>query len=397
MADYAAGAPDRAARLPLWPALDQRLVVALIAATLLGLVMVASTSTSVAEQATGDPFYYLERQALFVVLAAGVAAATLQAPLSLWERNGPVLVLVALGLLLLVLIPGVGQEVNDARRWLPLGVLNVQVAEPVKVLVATYVAGFLVRRQRQLYTSMWAFLAPVAVAGACAFLLLCQPDFGTAAMLMAVVGGMLYLAGVPLWRFAALVAVLAGVAASLVLYSPYRWERVTSFLDPWSAPLSTGFQLTQSLIAIGRGDWLGVGLGGSVQKLFYLPEARTDFVFSVLAEELGLLGVTAVVLLFAYIVWRAMALGWRCHRHRLPFAGYLAWALGLALGLQAFINMGVAAGLLPTKGLTLPLISYGGSSAVVTGAMAGLLLRCGYELAQARADGQRPVDTEERP
>ena len=395
MADYVAGAPDRAARLPLWPALDQRLVVALIAAALLGLVMVASTSTSVAERATGDPFYYLERQALFVVLAAGVAAAVLQAPLSLWERNGPGLVLVALGLLLLVLIPGVGQEVNDARRWLPLGVLNVQVAEPVKVLVAIYVAGFLVRRQRQLHTSMWAFLAPVAVAGACAFLLLCQPDFGTAAMLMAVVGGLLYLAGVPLWRFAALVAVLAGVAASLVLYSPYRWERVTSFLDPWSAPFSTGFQLTQSLIAIGRGDWLGVGLGGSVQKLFYLPEAHTDFVFSVLAEELGLLGVTTVLLLFAYIVWRAMALGWQCHRHRLPFAGYLAWALGLVLGLQAFINMGVATGLLPTKGLTLPLFSYGGSSAVVTGAMVGLLLRCGYELAQARADGVRPIDAEE--
>jgi len=395
MADYAAEASGRAAHLPLWPALDRRLVGVVIAAALLGLVMVASTSTSVAEQATGDPFYYFKRQALFAVLGAGVAAAALQAPLSLWQRTGPALALVALGLLLLVLIPGVGREVNGAARWLHLGVFNMQVAEPVKVLVAIYVAGFLVRRQRQLRTSTLAFMAPVVVAGICAFLLLCQPDFGTAAMLMAVVGGLLYLAGVPLWRFAALVAVLAGVAASLVLYSPYRWERVTAFMDPWSDPFNTGFQLTQSLIAIGRGGWLGVGLGGSVQKLFYLPEAHTDFVFSVLAEELGLLGVTTVLLLFAYIVWRAMALGWQCHRHRLPFAGYLAWALGLVLGLQAFINMGVATGLLPTKGLTLPLFSYGGSSAVVTGAMVGLLLRCGYELAQARADGVRPIDAEE--
>ncbi|ABM62856.1 putative lipid II flippase FtsW [Halorhodospira halophila] len=392
MADLAAGVAERGPRLSLWSSLDQRLVWVVAATALLGLVMVASASISMAEQATGDPFYFFKRQIFFALLGLGMALALLQIPLATWERAGPGLLLGALALLVLVLIPGVGREVNGAVRWIPLGVFNLQVAEVVKVLLALYLAGFLVRRQQQLRTSMAAFLVPVLVSAACAFLLLLQPDFGTALMLMALAVGLLYLAGAPLWRFAALVGVLAAAAAALVVYSPYRWQRVTAFMDPWSDPFNTGFQLTQSLIAIGRGDWLGVGLGGSVQKLFYLPEAHTDFVFSVLAEELGWLGVLAVVLLFSYIVWRAMAVGWQCHRHRLPFAGYLAWAVGLALGLQAFINMGVATGLLPTKGLTLPLFSYGGSSALATGAMVGLLLRCGYELAQARAEGRRPEE-----
>ncbi|MFP4183210.1 MAG: putative lipid II flippase FtsW [Halorhodospira sp.] len=396
MADYAAGAPDRSMQLPLWPAIDQRLVWVLLVAAALGLVMVASASTSVAEQAAGDPLYYLKRQALFVSMGIGAAVVALRVPLSTWERLGPGLMLAALALLLAVLIPGVGREVNGAVRWLPVGMFNLQVAEPVKVLIALYLAGFLVRRQEQLQVSTAAFLVPVTVAGGCAFLLLRQPDFGTALMLMALTLGLLFLAGVPLWRFLALVGGLVAVATALVVYSPYRWQRVTAFMDPWSDPFNSGFQLTQSLIAIGRGEWLGVGLGGSVQKLFYLPEAHTDFVFSVLAEELGLLGVTVVVMLFAYIVWRSMRVGWECHRYRLPFAGYLAWAVGLALALQAFINMGVATGLLPTKGLTLPLFSYGGSSALATGAMAGLLLRCGYELAQVRAEGRRPAGEEER-
>ncbi|MBK5935661.1 MAG: putative lipid II flippase FtsW [Halorhodospira halophila] len=392
MAEMTAGVAERGTRLPLWPSLDQRLVWVVAATALLGLVMVASASISMAEQATGDPFYFFKRQVFFALLGLGMVLALLQVPLATWERAGPGLLLVALGLLVLVLIPGVGREVNGAVRWIPLGVFNLQVAEVVKVLLALYLAGFLVRRQQQLRTSMAAFLVPVLVSAACAFLLLRQPDFGTALMLMALAVGLLYLAGAPLWRFVTLVGVLAAAAAALVVYSPYRWQRVTAFMDPWSDPFNTGFQLTQSLIAIGRGDWLGVGLGGSVQKLFYLPEAHTDFVFSVLAEELGWIGVVVVVLLFAYIVWRAMAMGWLCHRHRLPFAGYLAWAVGLAIGLQAFINMGVATGLLPTKGLTLPLFSYGGSSALATGAMIGLLLRCGYELAEARAEGRRPEE-----
>ena len=392
MAEVGAPFSAQGPRLPLWPSLDQRLVWVVVATALLGLVMVASASISMAEQATGDPFYFFKRQIFFALLGLGMALAMVQVPLATWERAGPGLLLAALGLLVLVLIPGVGREVNGAVRWIPLGVFNLQVAEVVKVLLALYLAGFLVRRQQQLRTSMAAFLVPVLVSAACAFLLLLQPDFGTALMLMALAVGLLYLAGAPLWRFAALVGVLAAAAAALVVYSPYRWARVTAFMDPWSDPFNTGFQLTQSLIAIGRGDWLGVGLGGSVQKLFYLPEAHTDFVFSVLAEELGWVGVVAVVLLFAYIVWRAMAMGWQCHRHQLPFAGYLAWAVGLSVGLQAFINMGVATGLLPTKGLTLPLFSYGGSSALATGAMIGLLLRCGYELAQARAEGRRPEE-----
>ncbi|BAU58513.1 putative lipid II flippase FtsW [Halorhodospira halochloris] len=378
--------------LPLSAGLDQHLLWVLVATTLLGLVMVASASVSIAEQATGDSLFYFKRQAFFVLLGCGVAIAFVQIPLENWLRAGPWLLLLAFIPLLLVLIPGVGREVNGAVRWIPLGVFNLQVAEPVKLLISLYLAGYLVRRQEQLQSSMLAFLVPVVIAGLCAFLLLMQPDFGTALLLMALVMGLLFLAGAPLWRFVVLVSGLLAVAAVLVVYTPYRWQRVTAFMDPWSDPFHTGFQLTQSLIAIGRGEWLGAGLGGSVQKLFYLPEAHTDFVFSVIAEETGLVGVLLVVGVFAFITWRALRLGWDCHRHRLPLAGYIAWSAGLAIGVQAFINMGVATGLLPTKGLTLPFFSYGGSSALVTGAFVGLLLRSGYELNQARAEGRRPEE-----
>ncbi len=393
MIDYAPGAPERG--YPLWPALDRPLLWTVVAALLAGLVVVASASVSVADQATGDAFYYLKRQAVFAVLAAGLAFALVQVPLANWQRGGRMMLLLALLLLTLVLVPGIGHEVNGAARWVSLGAFNLQVAEPVKILLALYLADYLVRRGERLRTSTVAFLVPVGVGALCAVLLLSQPDFGTALLLMALVTALLFLAGAPLWRFAALVAGLAGVAGLLIVQAPYRWERVTAFLDPWSDPFNSGFQLTQSLIAIGRGEWHGAGLGDSVQKLFYLPEAHTDFVFSVLAEEGGLLAVTAVIGLFVFIVLRAMATGWACHRHRLPFAGYVAWAVGLIIGMQAFINMGVAAGLLPTKGLTLPFFSYGGSSVAVTGALIGLLLRAGCELGHARAEGRRPE--EERP
>ena len=392
MPEHAAAASARAAVGTLWASIDRRLLLAVAAMALIGLVMVASASVSVAEQATGDAFYYFKRQLLFVALSAIAVAAAVLVPLSTWQRAGPPLMVAGLALLVLVLLPGVGREVNNAVRWIPLGVFNLQVAEPVKVCLVLYLAGFLVRRQQQLRSHWLVFLAPVIVAGACAFLLLKQPDFGTAVMLMALTLGMLFLAGAPLSRFVILVTALGAAAWGLIVHSPYRWERITAFLDPWSDPFNTGFQLTQSLMAIARGDWLGVGLGGSVQKLFYLPEAHTDFIFSILAEEAGLIGVAAVVALFTFVVWRALHTGWQCHRHRLPFAGYVAWAAGLAIGLQAFINMGVATGLLPTKGLTLPLLSYGGSSALATGVLIGIVLRAGHELAQARAAGVRPEE-----
>lgn len=379
-------------RPSLWMSLDRYLFWVVVLAALLGLVMVASASVSIAEQDTGDPLYYFKRQALFTGMALGVAYAFLRIPLAVWYRAGPWLLVLVFVPLLVVLIPGVGEEVNGAVRWIPLGIVSVQVAEPAKLLVSVYIAGYLVRRQEQLQNSMVAFLVPVVIGGMAAFLLLLQPDFGTALLLMALVMGLLFLAGAPLWRFMVLVAGLLAVAVALVVYSPYRWQRVTAFLDPWSDPFHTGFQLTQSLIAIGRGEWFGVGLGGSVQKMFYLPEAHTDFVFSVIAEETGLVGVLVVVGIFGAITWRALRLGWVCHRHRLYMAGYVAWAGGLMLGMQGFINMGVATGLLPTKGLTLPFFSYGGSSVLVTGAFVGLLLRASYELTQARAEGRRPEE-----
>lgn len=379
-------------RLLAWQEIDQGLLWVYLAATLLGLVMVASASASIAEQATGDALFYFKRQALFTLLAWGVVYAFIHIPLESWYRAGPWLLLLAFVPLIVVLLPGVGREVNGAVRWIPLGMFNVQVAEPVKLLVSLYLAGYLVRRKEQLQSSMVAFLVPVVIAGMCAFLLLCQPDFGTALFLMALVLGLLFMAGVPLWRFMVLVTGMLAIAFTLVVYTPYRWQRVTAFMDPWSDPFHTGFQLTQSLIAIGRGEITGVGLGGSVQKLFYLPEAHTDFIFAVIAEELGLFGVLLVIAIFTFIIWRALRLGWECHRHRLYMSGYVAWIAGLAIVMQAFINMGVTTGLLPTKGLTLPFFSYGGSSALVTGALVGLLLRAGFELSQARAEGRCPEE-----
>lgn len=385
-----AGLSDR--KRPLLPAIDWVTVGIVGVLALLGLIMVASASVSLADQATGDALYYFKRQLVFLALGTGLLLALLQVPLDNWEQAGPLLLLAALFLLMLVLVPGVGREVNGAVRWIPLGVFNLQVAEPAKVLLTLYLAGYLVRRAAAVQHSTMAFLLPVGVFGMAGFLLLAQPDFGTALLLLGIAMALLFLAGVPLWRFAALVGLLGTAAALLVVYSPYRWQRVTAFMDPWSDPFNTGFQLTQSLIAVGRGEWWGVGLGNSVQKLFYLPEAHTDFVFSVMAEELGLIGVVVVLLLFGWLSWRALQLGYQCHRHGLPFAGYVAWGAGLGLGLQAFINIGVALGALPTKGLTLPLFSYGGSSALATGALLGLILRAGVELAWVRADGRRPEE-----
>lgn len=377
---------------PMAAHLDRVLLGVIVALAALGLVAVASASVSVADQAVGDPFYFLKRQTVFLMLGGGLLAALVHVPLSNWYHAGPGLMLAALALLILVLVPGVGREVNGAVRWIPLGVFNLQVAEAAKVLLTLYLAGYLVRRREALGRSTVAFLIPMGVFAVAAFLLLAQPDFGTGLLIMGLAMAMLFLAGVSLWRFAALLGVLAAGAAALIFYSPYRWERVTAFMDPWSDPFNTGFQLTQSLIAVGRGEWFGVGIGNSVQKLFYLPEAHTDFVFSVWAEELGLLGVAVVLLLFGVLAWRALELGRACHRHGLGFPGYVAWGAGLGIALQAFINVGVALGALPTKGLTLPLFSYGGSSALATGALLGLLLRASVELGQAREDGRRPPE-----
>jgi cell division protein FtsW len=365
----------RGASLNRVPRLDYVLLFAAIALVSLGLVMVASASITFADRDLGQPFYYAIRQAVYIGIGVMLALPVYKVRLALLEQSGPVLLIAALALLLAVLIPGVGREVNGSMRWINVGLFNLQVSEPAKLMILIYLAGYLARHGEELREHISGFLKPMAILVLAALLLLMEPDFGATVVLMATAMGMIYLAGVRLWHFSGMLG-LAGLAlAGLAVSSPYRMERLTTFLNPWADPFDSGFQLTQSLIAIGRGEFTGVGLGASIQKLFYLPEAHTDFVFAVLAEELGLLGVLVVIALYAVVVWRAFAIALQAEKSGNVFAAGLAYGIGIWIGLQSFINMGVNMGLLPTKGLTLPLMSYGGSSMVVMCAAVALLLR----------------------
>lgn len=367
------------------PAIADRFIVdgALLWTALLllgiGLVMMASASLAVAERGLGQPYYYFSRQALFVFVGLVAAFLVTRLPLDLFERYGGPLLLATLTLLVLVLIPGLGKEVNGSMRWFSLGPVNVQPSELAKLFTVIFLAGYLVRRGAELREEPLGFVKPMALLALICLLLLLEPDFGTAAVVTVTAMGMLFLAGARLWQFGALVAFMALALAAMAVSSPYRMARITAFVDPWADPYASGFQLTQALIAFGRGEWFGVGLGSSIQKLFYLPEAHTDFLFAVIAEELGLLGTLAVIGLFAFLVVKAFLIGRRAEHAGSPFGAYLAYGLGMWLGLQAFVNIGVNMGLLPTKGLTLPLMSYGGSSLVVSCIAVGLLLRINHE------------------
>jgi cell division protein FtsW len=362
---------------------------------LLGLVMVSSASITMADRQLGQPFYFVLRQGIHLGLGLLLAALVLRVKLVVWERGSFVWLALALALLTLVLIPGLGREVNGSVRWLVLGPLRLQVSEPAKLLLILYLAGYLVRRGEEVRTQVAGFLKPMGVMVLAAILLLLEPDFGAMVVLMSTVLGMTFLAGVRLWQFAVLLGMALSAFALLAITSPYRLARLTAFLNPWADPFNSGFQLTQSLIAIGRGDLFGVGLGASIQKLFYLPEAHTDFIFSVLAEEFGLVGVLVVIALYAFVVWRAFAIAEVARQGQQPFAAYLAYGIGIWIGLQSVINMGVSMGLLPTKGLTLPLLSYGGSSLLVMCVAVALLLRIDYEtrcnVHNLRATGTEPA------
>lgn len=373
------------------PAPDRVLWVTAAVILGLGLVMVASASITLAEKATGNPFYFLERQLAYAVAGLCVAAVVYHVPLSWWLRGTFPLLMLALAMLAVVLIPGIGRYVNGSIRWLDLGPFRLQVSEPARLLILIYIAGYVVRRQAELAERFSGSLKPMLVVGLAALLLLMEPDFGAAMVLIATAMAMLFFGGARLRDFTGL-AVL-GVLGFVVLAvaSPYRLERLTGFLHPWSHPFDSGFQLTNSLIAIGRGGFFGVGLGESVQKLFYLPEAHTDFLFAVLAEELGLLGCMAVIALYFVFTWRAVVIARRAARAGQLFGAQLAFGLGLWIGLQAFINMGVNMGALPTKGLTLPLMSYGGSSLIVICAAIGLILRVNTETRSSRNWLERSV------
>jgi cell division protein FtsW len=346
---------------------------------LLGLVMVTSASVSIASQESGQPFYYLERQLLLTLIGAGCAALVFSIPTELIERAAVPLLAIGVALLVVVLVPGLGHAVNGSRRWLRLAGGNFQVSELARVLVLIYIASYAVRRESQLRESLAGLVKPLGLLFAVSVLLLLEPDFGAATVLFATGFGLLFLAGARLRYVIAMMALAGAGFAVLAVSSSYRLRRLTTFLDPWADPYNSGFQLTQSLIAIGRGQWFGVGLGESVQKLFYLPEAHTDFLFAVLAEELGLAGVVLTLALFLGLIWRSFQIARLAARANLKFAAYLAAGFGLWIGIQAFINIGVNMGVLPTKGLTLPLMSYGRSSLIVALAWVGILLRVYHE------------------
>lgn len=375
---------------------DPWLLLAILGLAAFGIVMVASSSIAVADGHHIGEFYYLERHVAFLALGGAIGLwIALKVELDTLERCSGWLMLFTFGLLLVVFVPHIGMRINGARRWINLGISGFQPVELAKLTVVLYVASYLVRHRDSVETKFLGAVKPVAVAGFTAVLLLAQPDFGSAALIGVVTIGMLWLGGARMRNLVIMGLPLVPLGTWLALSTDYRVKRLTSFLDPWKDPFNDGFQLTQALIAVGRGKWFGVGLGGSVQKLFYLPEAHTDFILAVIAEELGFVGVLFVLALFALLVGRGLQLGLRgveVGQHR---AGYVASGISLIIGFQALVSVGVNLGVLPTKGLTLPLVSSGGSSTLMTCIMLGVLVRAGYEI--HRAEDARRMATRRAP
>jgi cell division protein FtsW len=345
----------------------------------LGLIMVASSSIPIAAKNGYIDLYYFWRQVAALLLGVGIGFIILQIPLTVFDRMSAVLLIMGIAFLAFILVPGIGREVNGSIRWLQIGPITIQASEPMKFAVIVYISSYLVRHQTHVQTDFIGFLKPIGVMTLVSALLLLEPDFGAAVVILATTLGMLFLGRVPLVRFSAWSLVALSILASLAMLAPYRVQRLMTFLDPWSDPYDSGFQLTQALIAFGRGEWFGVGLGNSIQKLFYLPEVHTDFLFAVLAEELGMLGTLLVIVLFMFLVWRIIYIGSEAQRRGQDFSGYLAYGVALIIGIEAFINIGVNMGMLPTKGLTLPLMSYGSNSMVIVCAMLALVLRVAKE------------------
>jgi len=371
------------------PPVDFWLVGSVAALIALGVIMVYSASIAFATREHGLSTYYLLRHGAHLSLGLGLLWLMSRLRVRTWERAGPTLLLMGLVLLVLVLLPGIGMNINGSSRWIRIGILNLQPSEFMKLFMVIYAAGYLVRKQEALRNFTHGILMLSIVLAVVGTLLLQEPDMGSVVVISLTVFTMLFLGGVRFWHFGLVVAAGLGGMALLTFLAPYRMSRVTSFLDPWADPLASGFQLVQALIAFGRGEWFGVGLGGSVQKLSYLPAAHTDFLFAVLAEELGLVGVLAVIALFGIFVVRAFAIARAAESAGQIYGARLAQGIGLLIGYQAMINMGVNMGLLPTKGLTLPLVSYGGSSMVATLMAIGLLLRVERET-RSHSWGERP-------
>ena len=374
---------------------DPWLTGAALALACLGVVMVGSASVAIGENLGVGPFHYLVRHVLFLGVGIGLAAVVMRTELKAVEKYNQLLLLGCFVLLLLPWLPGLGVSVNGARRWINLGVSRFQVVEAVKVIYIVWLASYLVRFRDDVTATWLAMLKPLGVAVLLVGMLLVQPDFGSATLLLAITAGMLVLGGVNLPRMSLPIVIGLPALVAIAIIEPYRMRRITSFMDPWADQLGSGYQLSNALMAVGRGEWMGVGLGASVQKLNYLPEAHTDFIFSVIAEELGFAGVCVVVALYGVLVGRALYLGLQCVEMRRHFPGYIAFGVALWIGMQSFVSIGVNLGMLPTKGLTLPLVSSGGSSVMMTCVAVGLLLRVSYEL--DRAGRQRAVRQDNGP
>jgi len=346
-----------------------------LALLLVGLVAITSASIEYADWHYQNPWFHMERHLIYLALAVTAGALVYKVPMQFWLNTGWIWLFVALALLILVLVPGVGREVNGSQRWLPLGPFTLQPSEFAKMAMVIYLAGYMVRREHEVRNHWQGFLKPMAVLFAATLLLMMEPDFGATVIVAGSAFGMLFLAGVKLGHFMLVLGGALGAGLVLVVSAPYRLKRLTAYTDPWADPFDTGFQLTQSLIAFGRGEWFGVGLGNSVQKLFYLPEAHTDFVFSIWAEETGFIGALAVIALFVALISRILWVGRSALAAANPFGAYVCYGVALIFSGQAFVNMGVSCGLLPTKGLTLPFVSYGGTSLIVCACMLALVLR----------------------
>ncbi len=354
----------------------------------LGFVMVTSASSEVAAGQQGNALYYMIRQLAYLLIGFFCALPILFIPLEHWRKHSGRLFIAAVVLLVLVLVPGIGREVNGARRWIGLGFFNIQPSEVAKMFVVIYLASYLSRHQVKIKTTWAGVLIPLMAIGCVAPLLLAEPDFGATVVMAGAGVAMLFLSGVNLWRFLPLMAGVVVLGIFVMTMESYRLKRLTNFIDPWADQYGAGYQLSQALIAFGRGEWFGVGLGNSVQKQFYLPEAHTDFVFSILAEELGMFGALCTVALFVMVTLRGLIIGLRAEREKLFFSAYVAYGLSILWIGQFIINIGVNIGLLPTKGLTLPFLSYGGSSLIICCVSLALLLRIDWERRNALGNAE---------
>ncbi len=353
----------------------------------IGLLMMTSASVEIANGLYGDPFFFLKRQVFFTVLAIAIGLGTLLVPVRFWYGISPLLLVASYVLLALVLVPGIGHEVNGSSRWINLGFYNLQPSEMAKLFMVFYFAAYLERRREEVIGSWTGFLKPMALLAAAIVLLHFEPDHGAMVIMIGTSFSMIFLAGARLHRFALVLALCLGAVAALAIMKPYVLDRFESFMNPWAEEYvyGEGYQLTQALIAFGRGGWFGEGLGNSIQKLYFLPEAHTDFVLAIVAEEFGLIGVSVVIGLFVALIAQAFMIGKRVEARGDLFPAYVAYGIAMLFACQTLINVGVNIGLLPTKGLTLPFLSYGGNSLLVSCFMVAILVRIQYELTQSTA------------